>query len=47
MILAPERYHFERKAYSFVQLLEAAGGFNTAIMTIPAFFMSFYTAAVY
>ena len=47
IILAPERYSFERKAYSFFLLLSDAGGFNAAIVTIPAFFMNLYAAAMY
>ena len=47
IVLAPMKFEFERKAYSLIMLMSDTGGFNEAILTLPAFILSYYASAMY
>ena len=45
--LSDKRTNYEREAYTFFQLIGDVGGFNSAIIFLPAFLMSYYNSHMY
>ena len=45
--LADTRSFYERSQYTLFTLMGDFGGFNAAIIALPAFFMNFYTARMF
>ena len=46
-VLADNKYVYERSVYTFFTLIGDVGGFNGAVIILPAFIMSIYSERMY
>ena len=45
--MSEKKNYYERKAYTFMDLLGEFGGYNGSLLMICSFFVSFYSAKMY